>query len=60
MTSIDMLVIDEAHHAAANSYVKIIEHAKKLNPNLYVFGVTATPNRGDKKGLRSIFSNIAY
>ena len=59
MPFIDFIVIDEAHHAAAKSYIKIIEHAKKINPNLYVYGVTATANRGDKKGLRAVFSNIA-
>ncbi|WP_086930727.1 DEAD/DEAH box helicase [Agarilytica rhodophyticola] len=56
---LDLLVIDEAHHAAADSYQKIIDIARKKNPNLALYGVTATPNRGDKKGLVDTFSNVA-
>lgn len=59
MPPLDMLVIDEAHHARADSYVRVIERAKELNPHLRLLGMTATPNRGDKKGLRPIFSNVA-
>lgn len=55
----DVLVIDEAHHAAAASYRKIIDRALELNPALRLAGLTATPNRGDKKALRGIFSNVA-
>ena len=58
MPPIDLLVIDEAHHAAANTYRIIIEKALQLNPNCIVFGVTATPNRSDGKGLRDVFSNV--
>ena len=59
MPALDLLVIDEAHHAVADSYLNIIDHAKSKNPDIKVFGVTATPNRGDKKGLRPVFSNVA-
>ena len=57
--ALDLLVIDEAHHVAADSYRRIIDKAYERNPDLRVFGVTATPNRGDKKGLRPVFSNVA-
>ena len=60
MPTIDLLVIDEAHHAPAASYRNIINRARELNPNLKLYGVTATPNRGDKKGLGEIFGNCAY
>jgi len=59
MPALDLLVIDEAHHAAADSYRRIIDRAQKINPDVKIFGVTATPNRGDKKGLRPVFSNVA-
>nr|CRH06166.1 putative nucleic acid ATP-dependent helicase [Candidatus Magnetococcus massalia] len=59
MPELDLLVIDEAHHAAADSYRRIIAQVKKSNPNCYVYGLTATANRGDKKALRPIFSNVA-
>lgn len=56
---IDLCVIDEAHHAVSDSYLKIIDHAKENNPNLKVFGVTATPNRGDGKNLSKVWDNCA-
>lgn len=56
---LDLLVIDEAHHAVAQGYQRIIKQAKTINPDCMVYGVTATPMRGDKKGLRSVFSNVA-
>ena len=58
MPPLDLLVIDEAHHAAAASYRRIIDEAKAKNPNLLLFGLTATPNRGDKKALRPVFDNV--
>lgn len=59
MPKLDLLVIDEAHHAAAPTYRRIIDHVQDRNPDVAIFGVTATPNRGDKKGLRPIFSNVS-
>lgn len=56
---IDCLVIDEAHHAPSESYQNIIGEVKKKNPKTLIYGVTATPNRGDKKDLGAIFSNVA-
>jgi superfamily II DNA or RNA helicase len=56
----DMIVIDESHHAAADTYKKVINAVKKDNPSVEIAGFTATPNRGDGKGLRSIFSNCAH
>ncbi len=58
MPALDLLVIDEAHHAAAASYKKVIDQAYRINPSLKLFGVTATPNRGDNKSLRPVFSNV--
>ena len=59
MPKLDLLVIDEAHHAVADSYRRIIDHVRDANPDAQIFGVTATPNRGDKKGLRAVFDNVA-
>jgi DNA repair protein RadD len=53
------LIIDEAHHATAESYQRIIQRAKEVNPAVAVFGVTATPNRGDGTPLREVFDNVA-
>ncbi|WP_027443838.1 DEAD/DEAH box helicase [Erythrobacter cryptus] len=59
LPALDLLVIDEAHHAAADSYRRIIDAALQRNPACRIYGVTATPNRGDRKGLREVFDNVA-
>lgn len=50
----DLLVIDECHHAPAATYRKIIEGY----PNAVLLGLTATPCRGDGRGLGGIFEKI--
>lgn len=52
----DIIITDEAHHAAAKSYRKIYDY---FNPRLHL-GFTATPNRGDKFSLEDIYSDIIY
>lgn len=47
----DLIIIDEAHHATAPTYAKILAHY----PRARVLGVTATPIRGDGTGLDSVF-----
>lgn len=59
MPPLDIMAIDEGHHAVADSYMRIIDTAQKRNPNMQLLLVTATPNRGDKKALRSVVSNVA-
>ena len=59
MPVLDLLVIDEAHHAVADSYRRIIDQTLQRNPSAKIFGVTATPNRGDRQGLREVFNNVA-
>ena len=54
---LDLLVIDETHHVTAKSYIKIIAQAKEINPNVMIYGITATPQRGDKSSLGQIFNN---
>src|SRR5262245_29916967 len=49
-----MLVIDECHHAVAPTYRKVIN----AYPDAMVLGVTATPCRGDGRGLGGIFSSM--
>jgi len=56
----DMVVIDEGHHAAAPTYTKVIDAVLKDNENAEIVGFTATPNRGDGKGLRGVFNNCAH
>lgn len=53
----DLIVIDEAHHAAASTYKDIITWNELGNPEAALLGVTATPNRGDKLPLIELFDN---
>lgn len=52
----DTIIVDEAHHAAARTYRKILDY---FQPRL-ILGFTATPNRGDKVRLNDIFSKIIF
>lgn len=50
------IIIDEAHHVAADSYQKILGYffgAKQL-------GVTATPDRADQRELGHFFDDLAF
>ncbi|XP_022778251.1 putative ATP-dependent helicase IRC3 [Stylophora pistillata] len=55
----DLVAVDEAHHSVASSWKKLIKKLQTENPALKVIGFTATPNRGDKKGLSEIFDHVA-
>lgn len=57
----DLVIIDEAHHGAAKSYVSIAEHFGCLDDaqRTPLIGVTATPMRSDKVGLDVLFQEIA-
>lgn len=52
----DMIIVDEAHHAAAGTYQKILSH---FRPRL-TLGFTATPNRGDRVRLDNVFERIIF
>lgn len=54
----DTIVVDEAHHVVAPSYLRVLEHVKE---SPLVVGVTATPERHDKKtDLRTVFDEMVY
>lgn len=53
----DFVIVDEAQHSQAPQEYDFIKTLKEKNPKLLVFGVTATPNRGDKVGLLPLFTN---
>ena len=50
------IIIDEAHHALSDSYQRILNYFNSAK----VLGVTATPDRGDKRNLGQIFESLAY
>lgn len=52
----DTVIVDEAHHAISPQYQDVL----KQFPGAKVLGVTATPDRGDKRSLGQYFDGIAY
>ncbi len=55
-----VLVIDEAHHAAAPTYRALVDKILQKRPDALVIGFTATPYRGDGVQLAEIFPDIVY
>lgn len=54
MPPANLIIIDEAHHARATTYRRIVE----AYPDATVIGLTATPCRSDGKGLGAIFDDL--
>jgi superfamily II DNA or RNA helicase len=54
LPSADILIIDEAHHCPARTYQAIID----AYPDAVLLGLTATPCRGDSRGLGGIFETM--
>ena len=52
----DYLIVDEAHHAAADTYQKVLSYFKPS----FTLGLTATPERTDDKSILDIFKNTAH
>ena len=52
----DYLIVDEAHHAAADTYQKVLSYFKPS----FTLGLTATPERADDKSILDIFKNTAH
>lgn len=59
MPRLDRIIVDEGHHAVADSYLKVIHHARQMNPDLQLLLVTATPSRSDRRTLRTLVDNVA-
>jgi len=55
----DTIIVDEAHHAPAASYRRILEYYK-ANPRGRILGVTATPDRADEQALGQVYESVAY
>lgn len=51
----DVIIIDEFHHAEADTYRKLLDH---VNPN-YLLGLTATPERSDGVNVMDWFGGQA-
>jgi superfamily II DNA or RNA helicase len=49
-----LLVVDEAHHTTAGTWARVIEHFSQAK----LLGVTATPIRGDSRGLGEHYQSM--
>ena len=49
-----IVFVDEAHHVRARTYMSIVEQY----PNAIIIGLTATPCRGDGRGLGNVFEAL--
>lgn len=49
----DMVIVDEFHHAAADSYERLLTHFRPK----YLLGLTATPERSDGRPILQWFDN---
>ena len=52
----DYIIIDEAHHATAETYQKVLDYFKPK----FILGLTATPERADDTNILDIFQNTAH
>lgn len=57
-----LIVVDEAHHATAKTYRRILKYFGVFEPDTpkLVVGFTATPKRGDGEGLDAVFQEIVF
>jgi len=53
-----LIVIDEAHHAVAGTYRRVLDYFR--GGGTKVLGVTATPDRTDEAALGQVFETVAY
>jgi DNA repair protein RadD len=53
LESVDLIFFDEAHHAAADTYLQVLAWF----PSARVVGLTATPWREDGRGLADVFDS---
>lgn len=52
-----LVVCDESHHVLSDSWQRVLKH---FDGWADVLGVTATPDRGDKRNLGQYFENVAF
>ena len=57
-----LIVVDEAHHATAATYKRVLKYFGVFDPGTrkLVVGFTATPKRGDGAGLDAVFQEIVF
>lgn len=58
----DVVIVDEAHHAAADSYQRVLDGLGCLEDgtSMLTLGVTATPQRADARDLGATWEQVVY
>jgi superfamily II DNA or RNA helicase len=57
----ELIICDEAHHAPADSYLRVFERFGAFDPDgAFLVGCTATPHRLDAKKMGEVFQEEAY
>jgi superfamily II DNA or RNA helicase len=51
-----LIIIDECHHAAADSYMRVLDSF----PDAFAVGFTATLSRGDDRSLGDVWEKVVY
>ncbi len=59
-TEFDTIIVDEAHRSQAPTYKNFLEKYMQVNPGVKILGMTATPERNDKKPLLELFDKITF
>jgi superfamily II DNA or RNA helicase len=63
---VTLVIVDEAHHAVASTYLQILEHYGCMEQagvdglRAFTLGCTATMMRGDEKALGAVWQSIAH
>ena len=62
IADVGLVVVDECHHAAADTYLAILGHFGCLgdSPQTETVGFTATMVRGDDRALGSVWQDVVY
>jgi superfamily II DNA or RNA helicase len=55
-TTFDLVICDEAHHALSTEWQEVLTHFSSAR----VLGVTATPDRSDRRALGQYFQGVAF
>jgi ATP-dependent helicase IRC3 len=56
----ELVIVDEAHHILARSYLRVLERFEVAHGNTLLLGCTATPERLDGQELGRVFEREAY
>lgn len=60
LVGVDLVVVDECHHAVAQSYLTILDHFGCMTDGAQAVGFTATMSRGDDLALGDVWQDVVY